>query len=210
MVIEHFKTGRRPYRILFQPDGKAFFVTSWADGSVVRHQTSDGAQLQVLRVGAHATDMLWRDRTSAAETGDGPGWTARIFVTAANTNNVYAVGVSDSGELRVVESINVSTSPAHPLGMTPSALALSPDHGRLYVVCSDANAAGVVDVTEERSHVLGFIPTGWYPTAAKALADGRLVVLERQGIAHLSESERPESDQARCQESRRANVPTSM
>jgi phospholipase C len=49
------------------------------------------------------------------------------------------------------------------------------------VICSDANAAAVVDVTEARSHVLGFIPTGWYPTAAKALADGRLVVLNGRG-----------------------------
>ena len=43
---------------------------------------------------------------------------------------------------------------------TPSALALSADQSRLYVVCSDANAAAVVDVTEARSHVLGFVPTG--------------------------------------------------
>src|SRR5581483_11986353 len=34
---------------------------------------------------------------------------------------------------------------------------------------------------EARSHVLGFVPTGWYPTAAKALADGRLVVINGRG-----------------------------
>src|SRR5215469_13660393 len=28
LVIDRFKTGRRPYRILFAPDGKSFFVTS--------------------------------------------------------------------------------------------------------------------------------------------------------------------------------------
>jgi hypothetical protein len=65
--------------------------------------------------------------------------------------------------------------------MTPSALALSPDQSRLYVVCSDANAATVVDVTAARSQLLGFVPTGWYPTAARALADGRLVVLNGKG-----------------------------
>ncbi len=65
--------------------------------------------------------------------------------------------------------------------MTPSALALSPDQSRLYVVCSDANAAAVVDVTAARSQVLGFVPTGWYPTAARVLADGRLVVLNGKG-----------------------------
>ena len=178
-IIDRFKTGRRPYRIMFHPDAKSFFVTSWADGSIVRHQVSDGSQLQVLRVGAHPTDMIWRDR--GEEEGEDATWKARIFVSAANTNNVYAVAVSSAGEMHTVETINVSTTPLHPLGMTPSALALSADKNKLYVVCSDANAAAVVEVTEARSHVLGFIPTGWYPTAAKALADGRLVVLNGRG-----------------------------
>ncbi len=185
IVIDRFKTGRRPYRILFNPDGKSFYVTSWADGSLYHHQTSNGALLQTLRLGAHPTDMVWRDRATRAEDGEGQqgeaGFKARIFVSAANTNNVYAAGVSDNGDLRVVETINVSTTPEHPLGMTPSALALSADQSRLYVVCSDANAAAVVDVTAARSLVLGFIPTGWYPTAARALADGRLVVLNGKG-----------------------------
>jgi DNA-binding beta-propeller fold protein YncE len=181
-IVDRFKTGRRPYRILFNPDGKSFYVTSWADGVMIHHQSSDGAQLQTVRIGAHPTDMVWRDRAAASEQeGSDVEWKARIFVSAANTNNVYAVAVSDSGELRMLETINVSTSPLHPMGMTPSALALSPDLSRLYVVCSDANAAAVVDVTEARSHVLGFIPTGWYPTAARALADGRLVVLNGRG-----------------------------
>src|SRR6204780_3144971 len=183
-VIDRFKTGRRPYRILFNPDGKSFYVTSWADGSLYHHQASDGALVQTLRLGAHPTDMIWRDRATRAEEGEQggqPSFKARIFVSAANTNSVYAVGVSDSGDMRVVETINVSTTPNHPLGMTPSALAISGDQSRLYVVCSDANAAAVVDVTEARSQVLGFVPTGWYPTAANALADGRLVVLNGKG-----------------------------
>ncbi|HTC87343.1 MAG TPA: bifunctional YncE family protein/alkaline phosphatase family protein, partial [Bryobacteraceae bacterium] len=184
-VIDRFKTGRRPYRILFNPDGKSFYVSSWADGSVYHHQTSDGAVVQTLRLGAHPTDMVWRDRaTQAEETEEGtqqPSFKARIFVSAANTNNVYSVGVSDSGDLRVVETVNVSTTPNHPLGMTPSALALSPDQSRLYVVCSDANAAAVVDVTAAHSQLLGFVPTGWYPTAARALPDGRLIVLNGKG-----------------------------
>jgi DNA-binding beta-propeller fold protein YncE len=189
IVIDRFKTGRRPYRILFNPDGKSFYVTSWADGSLYHHQTNNGAIIQTLRMGAHPTDMVWRDRATRAEEADDddkgavqpPSFKERIFVSAANTNNVYSVGVSDSGDLRVVETINVSTTPNHPLGMTPSALALSPDQGRLYVVCSDANAAAVVDVTAAHSQVLGFVPTGWYPTAASALADGRLVVLNGKG-----------------------------
>jgi DNA-binding beta-propeller fold protein YncE len=182
IVIDRFKTGRRPYRILFDPDGKSFYVTSWADGSMYHHQTTNGALLQTLRLGAHPTDMVWRARATRAEEGEGAGIKARIFVSAANTNSVYAAGVSDNGDLRVVENINVSTTPEHPLGMTPSALALSADQSRLFVICSDANAAAVVDVTGARSQVLGFVPTGWYPTAARALADGRLVVLNGKGL----------------------------
>ncbi len=66
-VVDRFKTGRRPYRILFNPDGKSFFVTSWADGVMIHHQSSDGAQLQTVRIGAHPTDMVWRDRAAASE-----------------------------------------------------------------------------------------------------------------------------------------------
>jgi hypothetical protein len=94
---------------------------------------------------------------------------------------VYVIGVSEGKELRTIETINVELSPRQPAGMTPSALALSPDAQRLYVVCSDANAVAVADVSENRSRVLGFIPTGWYPTAARVLSDGRLLVLNGRG-----------------------------
>ena len=65
--------------------------------------------------------------------------------------------------------------------MTPSGLAIGQQGKRLYVVCSDANVAAVVDISEERSHVEGFIPTGWYPTAARELPNGTLVVLNGRG-----------------------------
>ena len=38
-VIDRFKTGRRPYRILFHPDGRSYFVSSWADASVYQYNT---------------------------------------------------------------------------------------------------------------------------------------------------------------------------
>jgi len=107
---------------------------------------------------------------------------ARLFVAASNTNSVYTVGVSASNELQVVETINVAMTPRQPLGMTPSALALGAKKNRLYVVCSDANAVAVVDVSQDRSDVLGFVPTGWYPTAARSLSDGRVVVLNGRGL----------------------------
>src|SRR5579884_3888390 len=183
-VLERFTTHRRPYRILFNPDGKSFFVTSWADGTLQQLQTSNGFQLGIVRLGAHPTDIVWSDRKPTtpedAEASDQPQWSARLFVSAANTNNVYVVGVSES-RLTNVETINVGMTPRHPLGMTPSALAMNRDQTRLYVVCSDANAIAVADVSEIRTHVLGFIPVGWYPTAARYVSDGRLFVLNGRG-----------------------------
>jgi DNA-binding beta-propeller fold protein YncE len=182
MVIGQYKTGRRPYRILFHPDGKSFFVTHWADGSVGQYDANTGSPMgPPTRVGAHASDMVWR--SGAAESAEGEAaYTARIFVAAASTNNVFALGVSTARELSVVENINVAMTARQPLGMTPSGLGLSADGKRLFVTCSDANAAAVIDVSESRSRVEGFIPTGWYPTAVRALANGTVVVLNGKGL----------------------------
>ena len=190
-VIERIKTGRRPYRILFHPDGKSFFVSSWADGTVLHHKAESGELLGAVRIGPHPTDMVWRDGRTSGEEGTPSSWSARLFVAAANTNNVYVVGVSDTKELQVIGSINVSLTPRQPAGMTPSGLALSADRSRLLVVCSNANAVAVVDVTGERARVAGFLPTGWYPTAARALPDGRLVVLNGRGVRSRANPQGP-------------------
>jgi YVTN family beta-propeller protein len=191
-VIERFRTGRRPYRILFHPDGKSYFVTSWADAALYHHEAANGNLLASLRLGPHLTDMVWREKKAAPAAAAKPGpeeddapaedpWQGRLYVAAANTNRVYVVGVSPGNHLQLAETINVSLYPSQPAGMTPSALALSPPGNELYVVCSDANAAAVVDISGPRGHVTGFIPTAWYPTAVRALPDGRLVVLNGRG-----------------------------
>src|SRR6185369_17530127 len=92
-------------------------------------------------------------------------------------------------ELNVVESINMAMTPRQPMGMTPSALGLSADGKRLFVACSDANAAAVVEVAESRSRVEGFIPTGWYPTAVRGLANGTLVILNGKGLRSYPNAE---------------------
>ena len=177
-IIQRFHAGPWPYRILFHPDGKSWFVTHWRAGTLGQFDTATGSNLGTIRIGAHPTDMVWRNGApEVAEGEERPTWTARLFVAAANTNNVYAVGVSAAKELNLVESINIGLSPQQPLGMTPSALALSPDGKRLYVACSDANAVAVVDVSGGRSYAEGFIPVGWYPTAVQALKSGAVVVL---------------------------------
>ncbi|MEO8595820.1 MAG: alkaline phosphatase family protein [Candidatus Solibacter sp.] len=183
LVIGQVKTGRRPYRILFHPDGKSFFVSHWADGTVGQYDVaSNSAMGSAVRVGAHASDLVWRSGATETASDEAPQYTGRIFVAAANTNNVFSLGVTAGKEVNIIETVNIAMTPRQPMGMTPSGLGLSADGNRLYVTCSDANAVAVVDVAEARSRVAGFIPTGWYPTAVRGLANGTMVVLNGRGL----------------------------
>jgi DNA-binding beta-propeller fold protein YncE len=178
-VIAHHKTGRRPYRILLDPDGKSYLVSSWADGTVYQHEARSGNEMSRIRLGPHTTDMVM----SAAKVEGGASWKYRVFVTASNTNQVLVVGVDKSDNMKLAETLNIGMTAREPAGMTPSGLALSPDQKRLFVACSDANVAAVADISDERSRVEGFIPSGWYPTAVRMLADGRLLILNGRGVA---------------------------
>jgi DNA-binding beta-propeller fold protein YncE len=190
-AIEKWETGRRPYRILVHPDSKSYFVTSWADGSLYHHNAVDGQRLDVVRLGQHPTDIVWRTRKSNENGEEQAQWAARLFIPAANTNNVYVVGVSEGKDLKMIESINIAMTSRQPAGMTPTAAAMNADESRLFVVCSDANAAAVVDISEASSSVLGFVPTAWYPTAARSLKDGRLVVLNGRGLRSFANRQGP-------------------
>jgi YVTN family beta-propeller protein len=177
-VLSRIKTVRRPYRILFHPSGKSFYVSSWSTGTIGQYNPTNGEQMSLTRVAPHTTDMVWLD----GEVDQQPEVKARLFVSASNTNSVYVLGASETGNLSRLENINLALTPRQPLGMTPSGLGLSADRKKLFVACSDANAAAVVDISGERSRVLGFVPTGWYPTAAFGLPDGRMGVLNGKGL----------------------------
>ncbi|MBV8553883.1 MAG: bifunctional YncE family protein/alkaline phosphatase family protein [Acidobacteriaceae bacterium] len=180
-LVDRWKTGRRPYRILLTPGGNQLLISCWGDAAIYQHEAASGVLSGKTRVGPHASDMVWVNKPAPAEENQST-YVARVFVAAANTNNVYSFGVTQSHELTLLEGINVSMTPMHPLGMTPSAVAVDKDGKRLYVVCSDANAIAVINIESAHSRVEGFIPTGWYPTAARVLNDGQLVMLNGKGL----------------------------
>jgi DNA-binding beta-propeller fold protein YncE len=173
-VTGALKSGRRPYRILFHPDGQSYFVSSWADASVYEYSLPSGTEMARVRVGAHPTDLILSNRKIPDQQNT---WQHRLFVAAANTNDVFVMGVSDGKELTLLETLNAGFSALAPAGMTPSGLALSADQTRLYIACSDVNALAVADISETRSRIAGFVPTGAYPTAVRVVSGGRLAVL---------------------------------
>jgi len=74
--------------------------------------------------------------------------------------------------------------PNAPPGSTPSHVSLSPGDQQLLVTSADNNVVAVVDVSKPgTSEVLGYIPTGWYPTAAIFSRDGKQIfVLSGKGL----------------------------
>ena len=61
-----------------------------------------------------------------------------------------------------------------------------PVNGCIFITCSDANTVAAVDISQPLSRILGFIPTGWYPTGATALPDGTLAILNGKGKGSFS------------------------
>ena len=142
---------------------------------------------------------IWRGAPGGpAETEEGqpPAYAARLFVAASNTNNVYSVGVGASKDLKILESINVSTTPRHPLGMTPSALALSADRKTPFRGLLGRQRGRRGGRLRRPQPVDGFIPTGWYPTAVRALPSGGLVVLNGKGLRSYPNPDGPNPAQA--------------
>ncbi|MGH9618473.1 MAG: alkaline phosphatase family protein [Bryobacteraceae bacterium] len=197
-LLGRWKSGRRPYKILVAPGGGQIFVTCWADGSVYEYDTSNGSELSRTPVGAHPTAMLWLNEPPPPppnQQSAGSRYTARLFVAASNTNNVYSFGVTGDHRLTMLEPISVSAAMLHALGMTPSSLAISPNHERLYVACSGSNAIAVVNIAGPGSHVVGLIPTGWYPTAVRVLPDGEIAILNGKGLRSFPNPKGPNPNQ---------------
>ena len=81
----------------------------------------------------------------------------RAFVANANHDTVSVV----AADLRRVQSIVAKPNPQLPFGSAPNALAATDQ--ALLVACGGSNAVAVVSSSDLK--ILGFFPTGWYPSA---------------------------------------------
>jgi DNA-binding beta-propeller fold protein YncE len=181
VVVREFPTGRQPYRIVLGPGGKTLLVSHWAEASIGLYDLTDGRLIERIAVGLHPTDMLLQPWRREATDAGRPALAARLFVACASTNSVFVLGLTEGSRFHPLERIPVGPTPNAPAGSMPTALALRRDGAWLYTVVSGNNALVVADVSEERSELLGAIPTGWFPTAAATTADGRLLYLNGKG-----------------------------
>jgi YVTN family beta-propeller protein len=145
-----------PYELVFSGDGETLFVSNWASKSVSVIDTGSNRVTATIAVGSNPNDMKLSP--------DG-----RLFVACSNDNTIYII---DTKKRTVLERISTTLTPQAPEGSTPDALEVDAAKKLLYVANADNNSVGVVNIADpHHSEVLGFIPTGWYPSAL-TLADG--------------------------------------
>src|SRR5581483_8328389 len=168
-----------PYTAIASADGRRLFVSIWGGSSVLVLDAQTLDTVARLETGEHPSAM--------ALSPDGK----RLFVACASA---AGVAVFRADVLVPLEQISMSLYPNAPPTSTPNSVAVSPDGRTLLVALADDNAVAVVDISNSvRSNVLGFIPTGWYPTGAVFSRDGsRIFILSGRGLASAPTSVSPE------------------
>lgn len=104
----------------------------------------------------------------------------RVFVSNTSQDSITII---DAGSNHVKQTIVLepAASVAGLRGVLPFGLALSADEKRLYVACAGINALAVLDT--KQGNVLGYIPTGWFPTRVEVSRDGKtLYVANAKGF----------------------------
>jgi YVTN family beta-propeller protein len=178
-IVTRIPVDVNPYELVFSADGNALFVSNWASNSVSVIDTASNRVTHVIPVGSNPTDM----KLSA----DG-----RLFVACSNDNTIHVI---DTKKFQVLERLSTTLYPLAPEGSTPDALEIDRAQKLLFVANADNNSIGVISIANaQHNEVLGFIPSGWYPSAL-TLADGgrTLYIGNSKGQGSYSDIRGPES-----------------
>jgi YVTN family beta-propeller protein len=156
------------------------YVSCWNDSSVaVISLNGKSVVRKYIGVDRHPTSMIVN--------ADG----TRLFVANSNADSVSVIDTATDQE---IERIDVRLAEDALPGSSPEAVALSEDETTLYVANAHSNAVAVVALSGKahggkpmqkmaeaaKSKILGFIPTGQYPSAV-AVADGKLFIGNGKG-----------------------------
>lgn len=164
-AVSRLKLGDHPFAAKLARDGQTLYVTNLGSANVMAVNVADAAHPEVaatMPTDPHPNDV--------ALTKDG-----RLFVSCGNSNNVISFDLKTQQRLEV---ISTALGPKAPAGSTPNSLALSPDGEKLYVANADNNSVAVLEVEDRgQSKMLGFLPTGWYPTFVTTSADGKRIMV---------------------------------
>jgi YVTN family beta-propeller protein len=156
------------------------YVSCWNDSSVA---------VILLHGKSVVRKYIDIDRHPTAMTPNAAG--TRLYVANSNADSISVIDTATDQE---IERIDVRLAENALPGASPEGLTLSEDEKTLYVANAHSNAVAVVALSEKarggnsadkmseisKSKVLGFVPTGQYPSAI-AVADGKLFIGNGKG-----------------------------
>jgi len=173
--------GEFPFCVVWKDDQTAY-VSSERDRELVELSLREGLRIarRIALPGQPAGIILNRAAT-------------RLFIALHSNDRVAVV---DTNSARILETIPVTApaaifaNPKGRKGSNPNSPALSPDERLLFVTNGGANDVAVIalgsgvaaaqkasakedDERSSSSHLLGLIPTGWYPTSVSVSRDGQ-------------------------------------
>ncbi len=156
-----------PYFVTANADGSRLFVSLWGGAAVVLIDPGTATVKDKWPTPSHPTEMVLSP--------DGK----TLYVACSNSTQVASID-TETGKPR--EILNCALYPNSPSGNTPNSLDLSKDGKTLAVANADNNNLAIFQVeTPGKARSLGFIPTGWYPTSVRFLADGGLLYASGKG-----------------------------
>lgn len=169
-VIKKIKLSGKCFDVKVNHAGTYAYVSIWGKASVAEINLDNLEVSNIISSGDHPCDMAITRNDK---------W---LFVTNANNNTTSVIDLRNKKE---IEKLNSALSPDVPYGSTPDAVCLDSEDAKLYVANADNNYVAVFDVTDPgKSKSLGFIPTGWYPTAIKYLdKTDRIIVANGKGLS---------------------------
>ncbi len=158
-----FEPESYPYALLADEPRNRLYISLWGQAKVAVIDAKTGSSIAKWETQEHPNDMAL---SASGKT---------LFVANANRNTV---SVFSTGDGKSLETLNTAIDPNLPPGSTPSSLCLTPDDAMLFVANANTNDVAVFNVkTPGKSAPLGFIPTGWYPTAVRTSKDGKTLFI---------------------------------
>lgn len=129
-------------------------------GNVTEVDLVVGGVRTVATVGRHPTGVAWDQKKG------------RLYVANGNSDTVTVI---DTRRRTRERSIAIAPFRERKIGLAPTAVALSPDGGTLYVTLGGVNAVAVYALPGGQFR--GLIPTGWYPSSIDVSADGNTIAV---------------------------------
>jgi 40-residue YVTN family beta-propeller repeat len=167
-VISNYPLDGEAYTCLLSPNHKLLYISCWGCDKIILFDTDLQKITGSIGVGDNPNDLCISQNGKY------------LYVANANDNSVSVI---ETGQKKVIETLNSALFPGSPSGSTTNSVALSSDEKTLYIANADNNCLAVFDVTKPGTSLSkGFIPTAWYPTCVRTAKD-KILVSNGKGLS---------------------------